>query len=125
MTEEKADHYSTEFWNQSMGRDLPRSKNQPLQPVRIENGKLKLFAGVVNSRFSSGTKVGLQLSGNRIALEEATDGESVQEASFWDEGRFVEFELSEAIREVLPKEEPVFGILPDDTGAPRGAKCNA
>jgi len=36
MTEKKEICYSLKLWDQLMGRDLPRSKSQPLQPVMIE-----------------------------------------------------------------------------------------
>lgn len=109
MTEKK--QYSLAFWNQLMGNDIPKSERQPLQPAIIENGKLKLFAGTLNSRFAPGTKVGFQLHGNYIALAEVLDGKPVQEASFWDEGKFIELELSEAIRNILPKEEQFVGMI--------------
>lgn len=114
MTEKKESCYSLRLWDQLMGRELPRSESQPLQPVMIENGKLKLFAGALNSRFSPGTKIGIQLRGDHIALEEVSDGNPLQEASFWNEGRVAEFKLPEAIREMLPEEDPVFAILLDN-----------
>jgi hypothetical protein len=113
MTEKKESCYSLRFWDQLMGRDPPKSESQPLQPVMIENGKLKLFAGALNSRFSPGAKVGIQLNGNHIVFQEVSYGNPLQEASFWNEGRVAEFKLPEAIREVLPEEEPVFAILLD------------
>jgi len=116
MTEGKANYYSVEFWNQLMGSDLPGSKSQPLQPVVMRNGKLRLFAGALSFRFSPGTKIGLRLRGNHIAFEEVDDGKPLQKASFWDEDEFVELELPEAIQDILPQRESLFGIAVDVNG---------
>lgn len=113
MDGERAACLSPEFWNRLMGRDLAAAKAQPLQPVRIENGKLTLFAGPISDRFQEGTKIGLCLHGSRIHLEETPDGRPMPKSHFWDEGTFLDLKLSGAARNILPQGEPVLAMLVD------------
>jgi hypothetical protein len=61
MTEGHAKPYSLEVWCQHMGRDLPQSESQPLQPVIVEDGKLKVFTDTLRTRFSPGARIGFRL----------------------------------------------------------------
>ena len=104
------DLYSLKFWNQFMGRNLPQSESQPLQPVIIESGKLKIRADTLRDRFSQGTKIGFQRHGNHIFLTDLSDGITVEK----DETH--ELELPEAIQNILPKEEQFFGMVVNYNG---------
>ena len=105
MPHENADCFSLDLWSQLMGRDLPKSDRQAIQPVMVEDGKATLSADTLKSCFSPGAKVGFRLGGGHIALEETPDGVLVE-----DEGRH-ELELSAATRDVLPNEEPLFAMV--------------
>ena len=68
MATGKADCLSLEFWTQFMGRDLPNAGCQPLQPVMIEEGQVKLDADTLKAHFAPGTKVGLGLHEGRVQI---------------------------------------------------------
>ena len=108
MATGKADCLSLEFWSKLMGRDLPNADRQPLQPVMIEAGKLKLDADTLKTRFTPGTKVEFGLHDGRVALEETSDGIAVEE-----EGQQV-FGLSQDILEALPRESQAFAMLVEE-----------
>lgn len=105
MPNEKAEYYCLEFWNQIMGSDLPKAGCQPLQPVMIEDGKLKVNADALGDRFPDGAKIGFRLRGGHIILAETDDGIAL------DGQRRYEFELSGDIRNVLPEEKSLSGII--------------
>ena len=104
----KADCLSLEFWNQLMGKDLPNTDRQPLQPVMIEEGRLKLSADTLKTHFSPGAKVGFDLHDGRVSLEETPDGVAVE-----DDGQQV-FELSQDILDALPRGPQVFAMLVEE-----------
>ena len=108
MATGKADCLSLEFWTQFMGRDLPNAGCQPLQPVMIEEGQVKLDADTLKAHFAPGTKVGLGLHEGRVALQEAPDGIAVE-----DEGQQT-FELSPAVLAVLSCESQAFAMLVEE-----------
>ena len=105
MTQGHANPYSLDAWSQHMGGDLPQSESQPLQPVMVKDGKLKVFTDTLRTRFSPGARIGFRLQGNRIPLVETPDGIAVED------GGVQELELSEAVRSVLPQEEPLWGLI--------------
>jgi len=108
--DEPIDLYSLQFWNQFMGHNLPQAESQPLQPVIIEGGKLKIRSDTLRDRFSPGAKIGFQLHENHILLEELSDGITIEK-----DGTH-ELELPEAIQNILPKEEQLFGMITNYNG---------
>ena len=110
-SEETVNPLSLGHWADLMGRDLPEAQCQILQPVRIEGGKAKLFAGMVNAGLEPGTKVGFCLREGRVVLAEAADGVELEKTGWWDDGKQLELELTEDVRAALPAGETVAGLL--------------
>ena len=102
---------SLQHWAGLMGRDLPEAERQALQPVRVEDGRLKLFSGMLNLHFSEGTRIGARLSEGRILLAAAEDGPELGKAGWWDDGTCVDLQLPEEARDALPGGEPVLCLL--------------
>ena len=87
MPERPPEALSLQRWVEMAGRDLPEAECQALQPVRVENGKLKLFSGMLGLHFPEGTRIGARLDGGRILLVADEDGPELGKAGgWWDEG---------------------------------------
>ena len=84
------DILSASFWLPLMAGDLPEAKATALQPVRIEDGKAKLFASALNGPFQAGATLALERQGNRIVVAESDSGVELPEAKWWDDGTKVE-----------------------------------
>ncbi|MHC4201441.1 MAG: hypothetical protein ACYSU0_15735, partial [Planctomycetota bacterium] len=74
-----SEQFTSEFWRGHMGKDLPNAQSQPHQPAIVEDGKIKLFAWTLRSRFKPGTKVAFAADGDRIVVRETEDGVPVAE----------------------------------------------
>ena len=93
---------SLKRWAGLMGRDLPRSKFQPLQPVRVNRkGEVELtLASMGAMGFSSGDRVGVQ-----IVRGVCTLGRCVRGGAALAAGEKLRFPVAEKLRRrILPAE---------------------
>jgi len=102
VDEERMEVLSLEHWVNLMGRDLPMTHDEILQPVRVENGKLELFAGMVNTRFAAGTTIGVALCDGHITVVEDPGGSRVPATGWWDDGTCIDLELPVDVQNALP-----------------------
>ena len=111
------DIFSTSFWLPLMAGDLEEARAPACQPVRVADGKAKLFAGALNGPFEPGAIVGFERRGSRILVAETPHGVELPEAGWWDEGKHIDLALPDDARSLLPDGEPVLGLLMkvDDT----------
>ena len=117
MAHVNPDAFSPEFWVSLMGAELPQAEATACQPVRVEEGSAKLFAGALNGPIAPGTKVGFQRRGDRIAVAETPDGVELPKAGWWDEGTCIDLPLPEDCRSLLPDGKPVPCLLVQRAGA--------
>jgi len=111
MADRNVDGRSLEFWAPLMGRELPQAKQQPRQPVLIENGKFKLSDWAPNACFEEGVEVGFVRRGNRVLLAEVPGGHPVRREHVHEEDHGVEYSLPDDARELLGDVEPIRAML--------------
>ena len=111
MAESEHDVLSMEFWLPLMAGDLPEADTQACQPVRVEGGTAKLFAGALNGPLKPSSTVGLVRQGDRILVTEAEGGVELPEAGWWDDGKTIEIEMPSDAQSLLPDTDPALGLL--------------
>jgi len=111
MEETAGSPLTQEHWHSLMGQDLAEADWQVLQPVRVEDGSIRLFSGLVNTRIPAGQQVGVSLRDGRIFVSALASGPEVEETGWWDDGKELKVELPQDVREALPGAEPVLCAL--------------
>jgi hypothetical protein len=94
-------------WMTLMGRDLPKSDLQALQPVMIEDRRITIGASHVRYRFGPGSRVALCTEGNRVVLCGQQDGTEVEDR--WH-GEY-EFALPPEAVAALPTGDAIRGMV--------------
>jgi len=111
MAEKLDEALSPQHWLTLMGKDLPEADSEILQPTRVENGKVKIFSGMVNTHFVEGTRIGAVLRDGHVELAEDPKGSPVSATGWWDDFTCIDLELPPNVRDALPDDDVMLCLL--------------
>ena len=102
MSESQRDVLSLAHWNDLMGKDLEWPIWQPIQPVMVEDGEVKLenLAETFHRNFSEGDTIGFRRVEQRVRLLKVEEGVTIDNS---DHG-LKEFPLPPDALAILPQE---------------------